>query len=90
MSLIKKLIPITMLSLCVSCQTQNRIDLVQPINIITKEKPISNIQKGNSSIYPINNYTGYYYQDGKLQIIKFPKTILDTYIEGDYKIIKAR
>lgn len=47
-------------------------------------------QKGCSSIYAINNSMGYYYENGILRLIVFPKTILDEIYEGDYKIIRAR
>lgn len=102
MSLAKKLIPLATLSLLISCQTQNLMDikseapnysLSNSSNTTTDLTPKQNQQQikgGNSSIYPVNNYNGYYYKNGFIYIVGFPKTIIDEIYEGDYKIIKAR
>ncbi len=88
-----------MLSLLIGCQTPKSIGLKQEthnnnldnstINS-AKAKSSITIPKGDSSIYPVSNYNGYYYKGGILYIVGFPKTILDTFVEGNYKTIRAR
>ncbi len=100
MSLVKKLIPIALFSLLMGCQTQKSVELNNPSKVVSKStnsSQINNIPQEKStsseifhSIYAINNYIGYYYEDGKTKLVSFSKTILDEYIDGDYKVIKAR
>ena len=89
MGLIKKLIPIALLSLCMGCQTQKATDISKQINNVPSQQQ-SNIIKPNPPVYMIDEYMGYSYPNGRFQLIIFPRPILDTYIEGDYKVIKAR
>jgi uncharacterized lipoprotein YajG len=96
MNLIKKLLPLALVSLLFSCQTPKSVELNNSPQVVSKSSNSNNFTTTKqssekiSSIYPVNNYTGYYYKDNQIYLVKFPKTILDTFIEGDYKIIKAR
>ena len=103
MHLTKMLISAVLLSALVSCQTQKPVELSKKVDNLPKAT--STLQQGesfyrpdkslispniNTSIYAANNYNGYFYENGKLYVVRFPKLILDEYMEGNYKIIKAR
>ena len=90
MSLVKNLIPIAFFSLCVSCQTQKPAELITSLHKIPEPSNLSQILPRESLLYAANNSIGYFYKDNVQHLFNFPKTIIEEYMDGDHKVIKAR